>query len=110
MRKTLTASLFLFAAALHVHAQYAIVNTEGYSPQIGALISMMDDLKTRVTNQVKNLDQEGTDFLLDEKANRIGALILHLLQPNVITRRSPLKVPHCTRRRMQSGSWLFDWG
>ncbi len=51
---------------------------EGYSPQIGVLVSMMEDLKFRVTSQVKNLNQEQTDFLLDKDANRIGALILHL--------------------------------
>jgi uncharacterized damage-inducible protein DinB len=39
---------------------------------------MLDDLKGRVTRSVVNLDQEGTDFLLDDNANRIGAMILHL--------------------------------
>ena len=51
---------------------------KGYSPQIGATIAMMEDLKTRVTNSVQNLSAEQTDFLLDDEANRIGALILHL--------------------------------
>ncbi|MEP2936465.1 MAG: DUF664 domain-containing protein [Gilvibacter sp.] len=55
-----------------------IDNTKGYSPQIGAMISMLDDLKSRVTRSVANLDQAGTDFLLDEDANRVGAMILHL--------------------------------
>ena len=33
---------------------------------------------------VKNLDQAGTDFLLDEKSNRIGALILHIAATEVV--------------------------
>jgi len=39
---------------------------------------MLEDLKGRVTRSVINLSQEQTDFLLDEDANRIGAMILHL--------------------------------
>lgn len=50
----------------------------GYSPQIGSTVAMLQDLKQRVTNSVANLTQVETDYLLDEKANRIGAMILHL--------------------------------
>ncbi|MEQ9424143.1 MAG: DinB family protein [Cyclobacteriaceae bacterium] len=73
----LTVILYAFIQS-DLNAQYAIKNLDGYTPQLGALVSMMDDLKARVTSRVKNLDQDGTDFLLDEDANRIGALILHL--------------------------------
>lgn len=79
MKKLLLLStLASFISASTTNAQYAIKNTEGYTPQMGALVSMMDDLKGRVTRQVKDLDQDGTDFLLDDQANRLGALILHL--------------------------------
>jgi len=61
-----------------LHAQNLIRSPKGYSPQVGAIVSMLDDLKKRVTNSVRNLSQQQTDFLLDEDANRIGALILHL--------------------------------
>ncbi|MEP1033034.1 DinB family protein [Ekhidna sp.] len=67
----------------NLSAQYAIKNIEGYTPQMGALISMLDDLKARVTYHAKGLDQAGTDFLLDAEANRIGALILHLAATEV---------------------------
>lgn len=59
-------------------AQYAINPPEGYSPHIGTIISMLDDLKNRVTSSVRKLNKKETDFLLDEEANRIGAMILHL--------------------------------
>jgi len=52
---------------------------KGYSPQIGNLISMLDDLKARVTRSVAALSQEETDYLLDEKVNRIGAMVMHLV-------------------------------
>jgi len=51
---------------------------KGYDPQVGAIVSMLEDLKSRVTRSVSNLSIEETDFLLDEEANRIGSLILHL--------------------------------
>jgi uncharacterized protein DUF664 len=55
-----------------------IGNVEGASPQIGAMISMLDDLKDRVENKVKNMSQYELDYLHDDKANRIGSLIMHL--------------------------------
>lgn len=77
MRKVVLAiSFFLFAFTSK--AQYEIKSIEGYSPNIGILITMLDDLKSRVSSSVKGLNQEQTDFLLDKNANRIGAMIYHL--------------------------------
>ena len=50
----------------------------GFSPQIGTLITMLNNLSNRVEDEVQLLSQEETDFLLDEKANSIGALVMHL--------------------------------
>ena len=72
---TLVCALLLSAG---LSAQYVIESEKGFSPQIGSVVSMMEDLKSRVTSSVVDLSQEETDFLLDDKANRIGALILHL--------------------------------
>ncbi len=55
-----------------------IGKVQGASPQIGAMISMLEDLKDRVENKVKNMSQYELDYLHDEKANRIGSLIMHL--------------------------------
>jgi uncharacterized damage-inducible protein DinB len=51
---------------------------EGYSPQIGTLVSMMAFCRSRVVRSVKNMTTEQLDFLLDAKANTIGALLYHL--------------------------------
>lgn len=72
---TLILSFFLFLGSLQAQK---IVGPKAYSPQIGTTVSMLEDLKNRVTRSVVNLTQEETDFLLDEDANRIGAMILHL--------------------------------
>lgn len=50
----------------------------GYSPQIGTLVSEMIWMRDAVLRTVKGLNQDQLDFLLDQKANRIGALLLHL--------------------------------
>ncbi|HME09986.1 MAG TPA: DinB family protein [Bryobacteraceae bacterium] len=50
----------------------------GYSPQIGTLVSEMIWMRNAVLSATKGLTQEQLDFLLDNKANRIGALLLHL--------------------------------
>lgn len=50
----------------------------GYSPQIGTLVSMMAFMRMQVLHSVTGMSQADLDFLLDDKANRIGALLLHL--------------------------------
>lgn len=51
---------------------------DGYSPQVGTLVTMLNNLKQRIEYTVGNLSQEELDYVLDEKANSIGALIAHL--------------------------------
>jgi len=55
-----------------------IGNVEGATPQIAAMISMLEDLKDRVDRTVKNMSQYEIDYLHDEQANRIGSLVMHL--------------------------------
>ena len=50
---------------------------------INALILMMDDLKYRVESQVKFLEQEHADHLIDSSANSIAALVYHLAAAEV---------------------------
>jgi hypothetical protein len=50
----------------------------GYSPQIGTLVSEMNWMREAVLGATKGMTQDQLDFLLDNKANRIGALVLHL--------------------------------
>jgi hypothetical protein len=63
---------------ISTYGQTIIKPAEGYSTQIGNIVSMLEDLKSRVTRSVSNLTIEETDFLLDDDANRIGAMIFHL--------------------------------
>src|SRR5882672_1427547 len=51
---------------------------KGYSPQIGTLVSMMTWMRAAVLRSVKGMSQKDLDYLLDGKANTIGAMLMHL--------------------------------
>jgi len=55
-----------------------IVAEDGYTPQMGVLVSMLDAMKDRVEGSVQKHSVYELDYLMDEKANSIGALIMHL--------------------------------
>jgi hypothetical protein len=50
----------------------------GFTPEIGTLTSMLAFTRMQVLHNVKGMSQADLDYLLDAKANTIGALLLHL--------------------------------
>ena len=50
----------------------------GYPPEIGTLVSMLHFTRMQVEHNIKGMSQADLDFLLDAKANTIGALLYHL--------------------------------
>ncbi len=52
--------------------------TEGYSPHIGTFVSMMQTCRSRTIQTIENLSNDALDFILDEQANSIGALLVHI--------------------------------
>ncbi len=50
----------------------------GYSPQVGILVSQLHFTRMQVEHNVKGMTQADLDFLLDAKANTIGAMLNHL--------------------------------
>lgn len=71
-------SLFPQPAFAQQDESWVIGPTKGYTPEIGTLVSMMAFTRMQVLSNVKGLSQQDLDFLLDAKANTIGALLLHL--------------------------------
>lgn len=73
---------FMPEFAFSVESEVSDVNVvgpkKGYSPQIGTLVSMMNWMRHVMLTPVKGMTQKDLDFLLDAKANRIGALLMHL--------------------------------
>lgn len=57
---------------------FLITDIPGFTPEISKLVSMMNYTRTVTIDSVKNLTQPQLDFLLDDKANSIGALLLHI--------------------------------
>jgi hypothetical protein len=52
--------------------------TKDFSPQIGTIVSMMAFIRCRVLKSVKGMSTLDLDFLLDDRANTVGAILLHL--------------------------------
>ncbi|HVO58972.1 MAG TPA: DUF664 domain-containing protein [Dongiaceae bacterium] len=50
----------------------------GYTPEVGTLVSMLHVTRIQVLHNVQGLSVADLDFLLDSKANTIGALLNHL--------------------------------
>lgn len=67
-----------FLSLTSVNAQNTINAEEGFTPQVGVLVSMLNDLSNRLERTVQELDVDDIDYLLDENANSIGTLIMHL--------------------------------
>lgn len=57
---------------------YIIGPKEGYTPQIGTLLSTMTMMRTWVIHNVKDLSVKELDFQIDEQSNSIGSMLLHL--------------------------------
>lgn len=57
---------------------YLVSDIPGYTPQISRLICMMNYARLVTLHSVKNLSMKELDFLIDEKSNSIGALLLHI--------------------------------
>ncbi len=56
---------------------------EGYSPQVGTLVSMMNWMRATVLRSVTGLQQNELDYLHDSRSNTIGSMLLHLAATEV---------------------------
>lgn len=51
---------------------------EGFTPHIGTLVSMMNWMRTTILYPVEGMSVEDLDYLIDDNANSIGAMLWHL--------------------------------
>jgi len=65
-------------AAAHDDDSWTVGPRPGYPPEIGTLVSMLHFTRMQVEHNIKGMSQADLDFLLDAKANTIGALLYHL--------------------------------
>jgi uncharacterized damage-inducible protein DinB len=87
---------------------------EGFSPQVGTLVSMLNWMRTAILQPVQGLTMGQLDHLHDEKANSIGALLLHLAaierlyQVNTFERRKWGDVRRETEKEWGAAARLGD--
>ena len=74
----LTAFTVLSGSVAGAENAWIVGPQPGFSPEIGTLTSMLAFTREQVLHNVKGLSQQDLDFLLDAKANTIGATLLHL--------------------------------
>ena len=51
---------------------------EGFTPQLGTLVSMMNWMRFVILRPVKGMSVKDLDYLIDDNANSIGAMLWHL--------------------------------
>jgi len=86
--KTTIATSSLLVPTLACSAQTPVANTnesinfigpkKGYTPQVGTLVSMMNWMRETILQPVNGLSVKELDYLHDENANSIGAMLWHL--------------------------------
>lgn len=52
---------------------------EGYTPEIGTLVSMMNWMRNTMLRPVFGMSQKDLDYLHDANSNSIGAMLMHLV-------------------------------
>ena len=52
---------------------------EGYTPEIGTLVSMMNWMRSTILRPVYGMSHKDLDYLHDENSNSIGAMLMHLV-------------------------------
>lgn len=57
---------------------YRIKSREGFREKIGELVSMLEHTRAVTLEEIKDLSQQELDYRVDEGANTIGALLLHI--------------------------------
>ena len=52
---------------------------EGYTPEIGTLVSMMNWMRNTMLRPVYGMTQKDLDYLHDANSNSVGAMLMHLV-------------------------------
>src|ERR1043166_52122 len=85
-----------------------------YSPHIGTLVSMLNWMRKIILEPVQGLTVAQLDYLHDEKANTIGALLFHLAaieriyQLNTFEGRKLGDLDEATKKRFGAAARLGD--
>lgn len=70
---------------------YNVQKINGYNEQIGHLLSMMNYARITTFDAVNDLSISDLDFLIDDKANTIGMLLLHIASVEYVYHKSTIE-------------------
>jgi|SRR5215831_6033356 len=66
-----------------MHDLYVIGGVEGFTPQIGCLVSMLNYVRHTTLQAVASLEPDQLDYMPDAQSNSIGALLSHIAAAEV---------------------------
>ena len=78
---------------------------DGYPPQLGMLIALLEHSRLRTMQKVANLSVRQLDHVQDENANSIGTLLLHIAAVEMAT----LKLTFYGQSFLKDPSQLGKW-
>jgi len=64
---------------------------DGYTPEIGTLVSMMNWMRNTMLRPVYGMSIKDLDYLHDENSNSIGAMLMHLVATERFYQRNTFK-------------------
>lgn len=93
-----------------MRSPFLVEPEQGFSPQIGLLVSMMNYVRFTTLEAVEGLTVDQLDFLLDERANSIGMLLEHIPSVEEYYQRNTLGLSDnaATSERTRLGAVLGD--
>lgn len=107
-QSALASALVLSPAARTAGAEPNVLGpVAGYYPQIGTLVAEMTWVRDTVYRSVQGMTLDQVDFLLDNKANRIGALLLHLAATEKLYQLNTFD--GVGLQQLEKGSAFKDW-
>lgn len=59
-------------------SDFLVTGIDGFTPQVGRLVSMMNYARKTTLWAIEGLTVPQLDFMLDDKANTIGSLLMHI--------------------------------
>ena len=89
---------------------------EGYTPEIGTLVSMMNWMRNTMLRPVHGMSQKDLDYLHDANSNSVGAMLMHLVaterfyQQNTFENNVHFEPGHMEDRMYNIASNLGDEG
>ena len=82
---------------------YVIGDVDGFSPQMGRLVSMMNYARLTTLDEARGLGVAQLDYLHDGESNSIGALLMHVAAVEVSYQAATFERRGLSRQEM--GEW-----